>query len=416
MRDRGRASGSGSSTRSRPRCGTARGGVDVHVEGEERAAPLQRGRSTARAATSATPTPRPALFSFNHPVGACATCKGFGRTMAIDPELVIPDPRRTLARRRDQAVPDELLQRVPGRSRALPEARGLAGGRAVGRAARGARRLVWDGEPGGRAGLAAKWYGVAGFFEWLESKTYKMHVRVLLSRYRSYRPCPDCGGARLQARGAAVPRRRAARCPRSRRCRWPRPSGRFREWDGCSRTPLDPASEQLLHEIRGRLRFLVDVGPRLPDARPPVAHALGRRGAARRRSPRRSAARSRARSTCSTSRRWACTRATPRGSTGVLRRLADAATRWWSSSTSARSSRGRPRDRPRPRAGPARAASSCTRGRSRGCSPSRARSPGALPRRAAREVDAPRERAGTPGPQARRSRGARRAREQPART
>ena len=110
------------------------GRVAVHVEGEAGAAPLQQRRSTAPRCDIGYADPSPALFSFNNPFGACETCKGFGRTMAIDPELVIPDPRRDAGGRRDQAVPDELRQRLPGRPRALPEARRPAGGRAVRRA------------------------------------------------------------------------------------------------------------------------------------------------------------------------------------------------------------------------------------------------------------------------------------------
>jgi excinuclease ABC subunit A len=62
--------------------------------------------------------------------------------------------------------------------------------------------------------LAAHWYGVRHFFEWLESKAYKMHIRVLLSRYRAYTPCPACGGARLKPEALAV----AARLARGCRC------------------------------------------------------------------------------------------------------------------------------------------------------------------------------------------------------
>ena len=83
-----------------------------------------------------------------------------------------------------------------------------------------------------------------------------MHVRVFLSRYRSYRPCPDCGGSRLKAEarlfrlaGRSLPEVEALPVAEAERA--------FREW----RVPgKDPASEQLLHEVRGRLRFLVDVG------------------------------------------------------------------------------------------------------------------------------------------------------------
>ena len=135
--------------------------------------------------------PSPSLFSFNSPVGACETCRGFGRIMGIDYGLVIPDERLSLARGairpwqsgKSAACQKDLLQAarrvgvatdIPWQD--LPEAD---------------RRWVIDGDDAG-------WYGVRGFFDRLESKSYKMHVRVLLSKYRSYDLCPDCQGARLQ--------------------------------------------------------------------------------------------------------------------------------------------------------------------------------------------------------------------------
>ena len=117
------------------------------------------------------------------------------------------------------------------------------------------RRAAWDGEPAGRGG-SKRWYGIAGFFGYLEARTYKMHVRVFLSRYRRYGTCADCGGSRLKAEarlfrvaGRALPEVEAMPIAESERL--------FREW---SVPGNDPASEQLLHEIRGRLLFLVDVG------------------------------------------------------------------------------------------------------------------------------------------------------------
>lgn len=137
---------------------------------------------------------RPALpntFSFNSPIGACPECKGFGRVIDIDMDKVIPDPRLTLAEGairpfgsaqdgRMEFADLERFCRKHGISLetpfdALPET---------------AKRAIIDGADG--------YYGVKGFFEWLESRTYKMHVRVYLSRYRSYNTCPVCRGARLK--------------------------------------------------------------------------------------------------------------------------------------------------------------------------------------------------------------------------
>ena len=146
--------------------------------------------------------PSPALFSFNHPVGACPTCRGFGRVINIDYDLAIPDRTRTLA----QGVvkpwqtglgaecQDDLLRICPkfGVPTDVP----------FKQLPRKWQDLVIEGEPGYGRDEAHEWprawYGVKGYFRWLESKAYKMHVRVLLSRYRAYTPCPDCHGKRFQ--------------------------------------------------------------------------------------------------------------------------------------------------------------------------------------------------------------------------
>jgi excinuclease ABC subunit A len=146
--------------------------------------------------------PTPALFSFNHPVGACPACRGFGRIISIDYDLVLPDRSRTLA----QGVvrpwqtglgaecQDDLLRtcRQFGVPTDVP----------FNQLPKKWQDLVIEGEPGYGKDEAHEWprawYGVQGYFRWLESKAYKMHVRVLLSRYRAYTPCPDCRGKRFQ--------------------------------------------------------------------------------------------------------------------------------------------------------------------------------------------------------------------------
>ena len=139
-------------------------------------------------------TYRPALpntFSFNSPIGACPECKGFGRVIDIDMDKVIPNPTLTLAEgairpfgsaqdgRMEYADLEDFCRRqgisLETPFDALPET---------------AKRAIIDGSD--------DYYGVKGFFEWLESRTYKMHVRVYLSRYRSYNTCPVCRGARLK--------------------------------------------------------------------------------------------------------------------------------------------------------------------------------------------------------------------------
>ncbi|MEY2519193.1 MAG: excinuclease subunit [Verrucomicrobiota bacterium] len=148
--------------------------------------------------------PTPGLFSFNNPLGACPTCRGFGRTIAIDLNKAIPDRSLSIAQgavrvfrgeemgesQRDlvrACAREEIDVRTPFEDLQKADQDFVINGEA--------RDEDTDVEE-----LAEndRWYGVRGFFKWLESKTYKMHVRVLLSRYRAYTTCPDCHGGRFQ--------------------------------------------------------------------------------------------------------------------------------------------------------------------------------------------------------------------------
>lgn len=146
--------------------------------------------------------PSAALFSFNHPLGACPSCRGFGRTISIDYNLAIPDPSLSL---QDGAVKpwnsatgleskNDLLKYC--KKRKVPVDIPFADLPAA------LQRWVIEGDPDYGKDAAHEWprawYGIKGYFKWLESRAYKMHVRVLLSRYRAYIPCADCDGKRLQ--------------------------------------------------------------------------------------------------------------------------------------------------------------------------------------------------------------------------
>ncbi len=198
--------------------------------------------------------PVPNHFSFNSPLGACETCRGFGRTMGIDWDLVIPDPSLTL---REGAV-------KPFQTKSFNECQ-----RDLERYAKRARipldtpwaelddahrRWVIEGEGDFNN---KRWYGAERFFGWLESKSYRMHIRVLLSKYRAYNECPACHGARLKPEPLlwrlgdynlhALTRLPIERCLA------------FFETLSFGGA-LDEATAQLLDEVRGRLRFLVEVG------------------------------------------------------------------------------------------------------------------------------------------------------------
>ena len=203
----------------------AQGRIELRVAGESRAAPLQRGPAL-RALRRGLQRPLAGAVLLQQPLRRLPDLQGLRAHDGDRPRARDPRPAPLARRRRREAVPDELLRRLPGRPRALPEARGpprptcrgpscrRTCGRRSGTASPAAART------GSASGTAS-----AGFFAWLETKSYKMHVRVLLSRYRSYRSCPDCGGTRLKPEALLFRVAGAHAAARSRRCRWPRPSG-----------------------------------------------------------------------------------------------------------------------------------------------------------------------------------------------
>jgi excinuclease ABC subunit A len=225
-----------------------RGRAALHPEGGP---PIRFSRALHCAACdlpSRAPTPN--LFSFNSPIGACPECKGFGRVIGLDLDLVVPDPSRSLAAGaiKPWTTPsteeerDDLKEACRARGipmdvpwRSLPAA---------------ARRTVVDGEGKG-------WYGVRGWFRWLETKVYKLHVRVLLSRYRSYERCPSCAGARLRPEALLVKVGERS-LPEAAAL----PAGAAREFFEGLRLPREKEEVcgVLLREVRARLGYLCDVG------------------------------------------------------------------------------------------------------------------------------------------------------------
>jgi excinuclease ABC subunit A len=140
--------------------------------------------------------PRPALFSYNSPLGACEACRGFGRLIAIDWDKVFPDPTKTLATgaiRPWQGKSSEWERKV---LRAFASKQGIPMDVAWGALTETQRQSVLEGEGTWKGG---KFPGVRAWFKWLETRTYKMHVRVLLARYREYAPCLACKTSRLNA-------------------------------------------------------------------------------------------------------------------------------------------------------------------------------------------------------------------------
>lgn len=142
--------------------------------------------------------PRPALFSFNSPIGACDNCKGFGRVIGIDPHLVIPDAAKSLAQGAIRPWQTNAYRDCQKELLTHASKRGVPTDVPYAELSEEARLWVFKGDPNWSGDWSRQWYGVDRFFTYLESKAYKMHVRVLLSRYRSYNECSSCHGARLK--------------------------------------------------------------------------------------------------------------------------------------------------------------------------------------------------------------------------
>ncbi len=145
----------------------------------------------------------PGLFSFNSPLGACPKCRGFGRVIDIDYRLAIPDHSLSI----DDGAIKPWEGAIYGESKKdllrFTRKNGIPTNVPFAALTPEQKAFVIEGTPGYDSDNPAKcwpkyWYGLKGFFRWLEKTTYKMHVRVFLSRYRSYNPCPECGGSRLQ--------------------------------------------------------------------------------------------------------------------------------------------------------------------------------------------------------------------------
>lgn len=193
--------------------------------------------------------PEPRLFSFNNPFGACPTCQGFGNTIGLDVDLVIPNPGLSL---KEGAIEPWTK---PQHAWAMDELKQFCKSQKIlmnvpfVELSRADQKAIIEGK--------GDWGGIRGFFDWLETKKYKLHVRVFLSKYRGYTLCPDCGGGRLrqEARdvkvgGHTLPEVCALSIKNA--------STFFDKLE--LSTEQEAIAERILFEVRRRLKFLVDVG------------------------------------------------------------------------------------------------------------------------------------------------------------
>ncbi|MDO9598888.1 MAG: excinuclease ABC subunit A, partial [Azoarcus sp.] len=208
--------------------------------------------------------PTPGLFSFNSAIGACETCRGFGRVIGVDFGLVIPDESKTLAEGAIKPWQTESYRECQQDLAKMAKKAGVAMDIPFRDLPQEHRRWVLEGDDKWKnwdSSWPRHWYGVRHFFAWLETKAYKMHIRVLLSRYRSYTVCPSCAGARLKpdallwrlpvtTRGLAINELMAL------------PVDHIRKAIDALDLPgtADEATSLVLGEIRSRLTYLADVG------------------------------------------------------------------------------------------------------------------------------------------------------------
>lgn len=193
--------------------------------------------------------PEPLLFSFYSPLGACPTCQGFGKIITIDYDKVIPNPALSLNEHpiapfnypafeemydymaestKDEKIPWD----VPWQNLSKKH-----------------KYIIINGK--------GEWCGIKGFFDWLESKRYKVHYRVMLSRFRGYETCPDCEGTRL------VPEARSVRIGGKNIAELSAMSIKdLRDWFNKLELPATQLQmvERILTEIKNRLKYLDDIG------------------------------------------------------------------------------------------------------------------------------------------------------------
>ena len=238
--------------------------------------------------------PHASSFSFNNPLGACDTCRGFGRVIGVDLGLVIPDEGKTLAEGAVKPWQTPSFKECQDDLKKYMTARNIPMDVPYRDMGPQDRRFVIEGDDTWRSWEKdnnKKWYGVRRFFDWLETKAYKMHIRVLLSKYRAYTPCPACEGARLKptslnfrlgSKANADSVLPATKRFSPRHFKFSRetlealpgltihdlmllPIAKLRSYFGdlnfhSDGAVLDEAGELVLTEVRGRLGYLCDVG------------------------------------------------------------------------------------------------------------------------------------------------------------
>ena len=193
--------------------------------------------------------PSDQMFNFNNPYGACPTCEGFGKVMGISEDLVVPDKTKSIMEdaiacwkgEKMSECKRDFIRAAKGKdfplfapySSLTPEQ----------------LRFLWKGE--------GRWYGIDGFFKWVDEQQYKIQYRVMKARYRGKSVCPDCGGSRLRkdAEYVKIGGKSISELVKM-------PIAKLSDWfDELKLNETDALiAERLLTEIRSRLNFMKEVG------------------------------------------------------------------------------------------------------------------------------------------------------------
>ena len=198
--------------------------------------------------------PEPRLFSFNNPYGACPRCQGFGNTIDFDPNLIIPDPSKSLdAGAIDPWTKPKYRSPWHAEMKRAAKAEGISTTVPWYDLTEAQQRFIYDGR--------GTYSGIRGFFDSLERKKYKLHVRVFLSKYRGYATCPDCRGQRLRPEARAV--MLTSGCDTKNICEASALTITEAR-DFFNSLTLSPSQHEIagkvLEEVRQRIRFLEQVG------------------------------------------------------------------------------------------------------------------------------------------------------------
>ncbi|MFB3922997.1 MAG: excinuclease ABC subunit UvrA [Terriglobia bacterium] len=193
--------------------------------------------------------PEPSFFSFNNPFGACPRCQGFGNTIDFDLDLVIPDKNKSLSEGAVDPWTKPRYRTFYNEMRRLARSRSVPVDVPYYKLTADQRRWVVDGDE--------EFDGIRGFFNYLERKKYKLHVRVFLSRYRGYALCPDCGGGRVRREALNV---RIESKSITDVCRMSIQEA-YRFFNELRLSEFqEKVADKVLEEIRSRLRYLYKVG------------------------------------------------------------------------------------------------------------------------------------------------------------